>query len=73
MRRLQQVLLVQASAEGDELICLLTKECVERLTSGPQIVGRSVSAGKEGVEVTVTLIGHAQMYDNEADAVQIKP
>jgi hypothetical protein len=73
MRKLQQVLLVQATADGDEAVTPLIAECVKRMGCGPQAVGRSINAGKEGVTVTVTLIGHAQTYDGTATPVSIAP
>lgn len=62
MRRLRQVLLVEANATGDQVVSTRIEECVGRLSCGEQHFGRYEAIDQDGVDVKVTLIGHAQQY-----------
>ena len=73
MRRLRQVLLIEADATGDQAVCPIVQECVGRLSCGPQDYGRTEHFHREGVDVRATIIGHAQQWDEtDLDATKVR-
>lgn len=72
MRRLRQVLLVEANATHDQVVCTVIEECVRRLSCGDQHFGRYEAIKEGGVDVKVTIIGHAQSWeDADLDAPKV--
>lgn len=63
MRKLRQVLLVEADASGDQLVCTKIERAVAQLSCGAQSFGRYEVVEDDGVRVKVTIIGHAQEID----------
>lgn len=64
-RRLRQVLLIEADADGDEVLCTHVQDCIARLSDGSQDYGRTETYNGQGVNVKVTIIGHAQQWGKD--------
>lgn len=76
MRRLRQVLLVEADATGDQAISPIVVRCIGALSCGDQAYGRQERIQEPGIDVRVTVIGHAQQWEGfgptEVDATKVQ-